>query len=151
MFKYETKFQKASQGKSVLLFHIQKRGFQCRYCFELFQQVLFILIQAMQNYKIKTQKFVINYCVLDLSEICINSSRPSFQLVPSFQFHKFSSRTRYSKYSASSTSILFIIIVASSIRSSSAEYAEALSESLFFGFVLPAILIKTTTHLVFQG
>ena len=115
LFQHETKFQKASQGKSALLFYIQKRGFEYRYCFDLFQHILFILIQAMQKYKIKM--FVINYCVLDLSKIRINSSYPSFQLIGGY--NKFSSRTTQSRYSTSSPSTLFIIIVASSIRFSS--------------------------------
>ena len=128
VFKCETKFQKASQGKSALLFYVQKKGFHYRYCFDLLQHVLFILIQAIQKYKIKAKMFVINYCVLDFSKICINSSRPSFQLVGGY--NKFSSRTTYSKYSRSSSSTSFIIILASSIRFSSSEYAESISESL---------------------
>ena len=74
------KISKSITVKSALLFDIQKRGFQYRYCFEFLQGVLFILIQAMQKYKI-IKTFFINYCVLDLSKICINSSGPSFQLV----------------------------------------------------------------------
>ena len=94
-------------------YFIFKRGFQYRYCFDLFQHVLFILTQAMQKKKIKTKTFVINYCVLDLSKICINSSHPSFHLVGGY--NKFSSRTTYSKYSTNYSSTSFIIIVASSI------------------------------------
>ena len=112
------KISKSITVKSALLFDIQKRGFQYRYCFEFLQGVLFILIQAMQKYKI-IKTFFINYCVLDLSKICINSSRPSFQLVGGY--NKFSSCTTYSKYST---------IVATSIRFSSSEYAESISESL---------------------
>ena len=84
----------------------------------------------MQKCEIKTKTFVINYCVLDLSKICINSSRPSFQLVGGC--NEFSSRTTCLKYSTSSSSTSFIIIVASSIRFSSSEYAESISESLIF-------------------
>ena len=83
---------------------IFKRGFQYRYCFDLLQLVLFILIQAMQKYKVKIKTFFINYCVLDLSKICINSSRPSFQLVGGYNI--FSSFTTYSKYSTSPSSTL---------------------------------------------
>ena len=130
VFKYKAKFKKTSQDKSALLFYIQKRAFQYRYCFDLFQHVLFILIQTMQKYKIKTKAFVINYCVLNLSKICINSSRPSFQLFGGY--NKFSSRKTYSKYSRSSLLTSFIIIVASSIRFSPSEYAESISKSLTF-------------------
>ena len=84
----------------------------------------------MKKYKIKTKRFVINYCVLDLSQICINGSRPSFQLVGGY--NKFSSLTTYSKYSTSSLSTSFIMTVASPIRLSSSEYAESISESLIF-------------------
>ena len=49
VFKYKTKFQKAWKGKSALLFYIQRRGFQYRYCFDLFQHVLFIPTQAIQK------------------------------------------------------------------------------------------------------
>ena len=101
MLKYKAKFQKESQGKSALLFNIQKRGFQYRYCFHLFQHILFIQIQSMPKYKI-TKTFVINYCVLYLSKICKNSSHPSFQLLEGYD--KFFSRMTYSKYSTSSSS-----------------------------------------------
>ena len=84
----------------------------------------------MQKYKIKIKTFLINCCVLDLSTLCINSSRPSFQLVGGY--NKFSSRTTYSKYSTSFSSTPFITIVTSSIRLSSSEYMESISESLIF-------------------
>ena len=82
----------------------------------------------MQKYEIKTKTFVINNFVLELSKICINSSRPSFQLVGGYS--KFSSRATYSKYSTSSSSTSFIIIVASSRKFSCSEYAESISELL---------------------
>ena len=104
------------------------RNTKYRYCFDLFQHVLFILIQAAQNCEIKTKAFVIIYCVLDLSKICINSSYPSFQLVGGY--NKFSLRTTYSKYSASSSSTPFIINVAFSIRFFSSEYGQSIFESL---------------------
>ena len=117
----QNKISKSITVKSALLFDIQKRGFHYRYCFDLLQLVLLILIEAMQKYKIIMKTFFINYCLLDLSKMCINSSRPSFQLVGGY--NKFSSCTTYSKYST---------IVATSIRFSSSEYAESISESLIF-------------------
>ena len=88
VFKYKTKFQKAWKGKSALLFYIQRRGFQYRYCFDLFQHVLFIPTQAIQKHKIKIKTFAINYCVLHFSKIGIKSSHPYFQLVGGYNsFH----------------------------------------------------------------
>ena len=46
------KISKSITVKSALLWNIQKRGFQYTYCFDLLQHVLFILIKAMQKYKI---------------------------------------------------------------------------------------------------
>ena len=55
------KISKSITVNQHLFFGIQKWCSQYRYCFDLLQRVLLILIQAMQKYKITIKTFFINY------------------------------------------------------------------------------------------
>ena len=85
----------------------------------------------MQKYSIKIKTFFINYCVLDLSKICINSCRRSFQLAGGDSLHINSLRVRHIQ----NIPQFFIIIhnnCSTLHKALSLGNAESISESLIF-------------------